>query len=374
MEHRTGYKSACKDCESTRSSLLSRKPKIKIEEKKCRTCRKTKTLDKFCKNIRSRDGYHGACKSCDKKSKKRYEPSQDVKFKKCNKCNEKKAINNFYSSTSNKDGYSGACKHCDRIRQSERKELPKQTPETKRCSACRKVKPSSDFHTSLYTRTGLVSKCKPCNYKANKTSTEKHKERVIAYRKEYSSRPEIKERARLNARRRKAENPEKYKEKGRLYRKKAKEHIKKQSLEYRSRPEVRERMKRYGKERYEKFKDIIRAKEEAKRKTPEGRAKRLHEVNMRRAKKQERTPLWLTDEQKIQIQKKYMQREKRTNNSGIEYHVDHTVPLVGFDEFGNHIVSGLHVPWNLRVITADANLEKGSKFYDKWIHPCVRTT
>lgn len=278
-----------------------------------------------------------------------------------------KSLDKFYNARAN-------CKPCDRIRKLELNELPKQTPETKRCSTCRKIKPSSAFHTNSYTRTGLFSRCKPCQNKATKTSTEKHKERVIAYQKEYSSRPEIKERARLNARRRKAENPEKYKEKGRLYRKKAKEHIKTQGLEYRSRPEVRKRIKERSKERYEKFKDIIRAKEEAKRKTPEGRAKRVHEVNMRRARKRERTPSWLTDEQKIQIQKKYMQRENRTIKSGIKYHVDHTVPLSGFDEFGNHIVSGLHVPWNLRVITADANLEKGSKFYDKWIHPCVRTT
>lgn len=343
------------------------------QTKKCRACKRTKTLDKFCKNIRYRDGYHGACKSCDKKSKKRYEPSQDVKFKKCKKCSKKKAINNFYPSTCNRDGYKNTCKHCDRIRKLELNKLPKQTPETKRCSVCRKIKPSSDFHTSLYTRTGLVSRCKPCNHKANKTSCEKHKERVIAYRKEYSSRPEVKERARLNARRRKKENPEKYKEKGRLYRKKAKEHIKTQGLEYRSRPEVRKRIKERSKERYEKFKDIIRAKEEAKRKTSEGRAKRLHEVNMRRAKKQERTPSWLTDEQKIQIQKKYMQRENITIKSGIEYHVDHTVPLSGFDEFGNNVVSGLHVPDNLRVIPADENLEKGSKWYGKYIPKNLRS-
>jgi 5-methylcytosine-specific restriction endonuclease McrA len=43
-------------------------------------------------------------------------------------------------------------------------------------------------------------------------------------------------------------------------------------------------------------------------------------------------------------------------------HVDHIVPIKAVNpETGEHIASGLHVPWNLQYLTKGANLSKQNK-------------
>lgn len=65
---------------------------------------------------------------------------------------------------------------------------------------------------------------------------------------------------------------------------------------------------------------------------------------------------WLTELDLFAIQEMYCLSRTRSKATGVEHHVDHVVPLQGKD------VSGLHVPWNLRVITADENLRKNRKW------------
>jgi len=75
----------------------------------------------------------------------------------------------------------------------------------------------------------------------------------------------------------------------------------------------------------------------------------------RRAKKLNATPLWLTDEQIDEINSIYKEAKRLQEETGNIYHVDHIVPLI------NDKVCGLHVPWNLQILTAKENASKGNK-------------
>ena len=77
-----------------------------------------------------------------------------------------------------------------------------------------------------------------------------------------------------------------------------------------------------------------------------------------RASKLQRTPPWLTAEHFAEIQAFYTQSKALTQSTGVAYHVDHIVPLRG------ESVSGLHVPWNLQVITATENCSKNNRFIE----------
>lgn len=82
------------------------------------------------------------------------------------------------------------------------------------------------------------------------------------------------------------------------------------------------------------------------------------DTKARRRKHREATPLWLSRRQKSEIRQLYQIAIITTQTTGEQYVVDHIVPLRG--EF----VCGLHVPWNLRVITQDENLKKSNKLVD----------
>ena len=76
----------------------------------------------------------------------------------------------------------------------------------------------------------------------------------------------------------------------------------------------------------------------------------------RRTAKMCRTPTWLTADDFWIIQEAYDLAALRSNSFGVQWHVDHIVPLQG------KTVSGLHVPNNLQVILATDNVSKGNKF------------
>lgn len=68
------------------------------------------------------------------------------------------------------------------------------------------------------------------------------------------------------------------------------------------------------------------------------------------------TPKWLTEEHYASIRKIYNEAKRITQESGEAHHVDHIVPLQG------KTVCGLHVPWNLQILSANKNITKSNKF------------
>ena len=73
-------------------------------------------------------------------------------------------------------------------------------------------------------------------------------------------------------------------------------------------------------------------------------------------------PPWLNEDHKFMLEEIYELRDLRTQATGVVHHVDHIVPLRGAE------VCGLHVPWNLQVIPASANIRKGNS-YGNHVHP-----
>ena len=81
-------------------------------------------------------------------------------------------------------------------------------------------------------------------------------------------------------------------------------------------------------------------------------------VSLRRRRFRLATPKWLTAEQKLEIRLLYRLAIELSRRTGVRHVVDHIVPLHG------ETVCGLHVPWNLQVITQDENLRKFNKLID----------
>jgi hypothetical protein len=76
----------------------------------------------------------------------------------------------------------------------------------------------------------------------------------------------------------------------------------------------------------------------------------------RKAAKIQRTPSWLTSDDYAAIELIYDQAAKMSAEYGESYHVDHIIPLRG------KLVSGLHVPINLQILSAHENIKKGNSY------------
>ena len=81
-------------------------------------------------------------------------------------------------------------------------------------------------------------------------------------------------------------------------------------------------------------------------------------TSFRRRRFRDATPVWLTHRQKSEIRELYKIAVTTSTLTGEPYVVDHIYPING------ETVCGLHVPWNLRILTQVDNLRKSNTLPD----------
>lgn len=221
--------------------------------------------------------------------------------------------------------------------------------QTKTCSKCRVEQPLSGFYKHKNKKDGFSSSCKQCGKKYHEENKEKRNRQCREYYE--------KNKEKLNASHRTYHenyyqiNREKILEKNRQWSQKNREKHKELICLWGQ--SNKERLRELSHQHY--LNNLQKHKERNRnwwRRNPE---KRNAKCAKRRAQKLKATPSWLTSEHLEQIALFYT-ASKDQLKFGIKCHVDHIVPLQGEN------VCGLHVLWNLQVLTASENLKKKNNF------------
>ena len=217
---------------------------------------------------------------------------------------------------------------------------------TKICKGCSQVKPLSFFHKHKKMSDGHLNFCKICHYEKVKANRLANPELRKAEYTRLRDKQGFMTRSEYTAKRN--ENP---KGKKTINREWAQRNKIAQAA-YRKQYEV------VNKERIQarRAKNIEMQRETKRLWVKNNLGLVLASSANRRAAKLQRTPIWLSDFDKIKIKCLYQLAAMRSRESGQTWHVDHIIPLQG--EF----VSGLHVPNNLQVIPAIENMRKSNHY------------
>jgi 5-methylcytosine-specific restriction endonuclease McrA len=173
------------------------------------------------------------------------------------------------------------------------------------CTKCKEAKPFSEFGKAKLGKDGLRAICKKCHSAEGSQRQSENKEQYSAY--------------------------------GKIYREREKDRISEQRAIHTA--QNRTRLAEYGKQWAKDNPGKVNAK------TARRRAARIKAM-----------PKWLTKVQHQEMEALYVEAARLTKETGIPHEVDHIVPLQGKK------VRGLHVPWNLRVITQEDNRRKSRKY------------
>jgi len=221
------------------------------------------------------------------------------------------------------------------------------------CSTCKIEKLTTDFNKDKYKPDGLTSSCKACVSDRWKRYKDSHKEEIKESLENFNARrrqerKDSPEKVRQEAREQYANNREKRSEYGRAYRERHADAIsERRKIQRLSQVELNSSRNKSWR---------VKNKEKIQAKVKENSGYHAALAAKRRATKLNATPAWLTEEQLLEIKLLYLFVAERRKLTGLDLEVDHIVPLQGEN------VCGLHVPWNLQVLTASENASKGNRF------------
>lgn len=197
----------------------------------------------------------------------------------------------------------------------------------------------------------VISKCCLCE-----TCRQKRADTNLRWREENSEymrryRDENKEQALERQRRNYKKNKDRVLERNRRWYEENKEQVAERIRLYRedNQEKIAERERRYYGENKEQ---LVERSRRWREKNPE---KAIAQTSKRRAAKIERTPSWFGELDQFVLEEAYDLAAERLAETGIEWHVDHLVPMRAKK------ASGLHCAANIQVIPAVMNLEKYNK-------------
>lgn len=189
----------------------------------------------------------------------------------------------------------------------------------KTCNKCSTLKELTDFYKNKAMKDGLGNYCKECEKAHQKSSWCKNKAIKTARHSRYVE--NNREKINLISRKSKSRNKAKISLTSRFY--------------------------------YINNKNTINKK--AKIYYQLNRGDFIARYKKRETLKAQACPAWLNAQHWIEMKDMYKLAQQLSTVENIQYHVDHIVPLQGKN------VCGLHVPWNLQLLTATQNLQKHNK-------------